>query len=90
MKMPPKMGSDIPYGPRNKQQDWEQLRGLLHDVCMAAMTSDDSDVLPMFDYVYGLWANKAEQELAEATGTPPQTDCDTVNSATRDVAGRFI
>ena len=69
VKMPPVLNKEIPFGPRNKQEEWGELHSMMHDIYLAAMTSDGKEVLPLYDYAYGLFADKAELELAAATGT---------------------
>ena len=69
VKLPQKMGMEVPYGPMTKPMDWKLLRDQVEEAYMVAMTGTDVQALLAYDNAYGKFADLAERELARRTNT---------------------
>ena len=69
LKRPPKIGLQVPHGPRRKPPDWAPVRDQAHAAYIKAMTGTAGEALVAFDHLYKAFADLAEWEIAEVTET---------------------
>ncbi len=68
LRMPPRLGTERVYGPLPPPLDWALPRAAA-ELALAAARVDAADVGDRLEKAYAMWANKAEEELEQYTGS---------------------
>ncbi len=72
IRSPPKLGLDRVYGPVPPPRDWRKTKRLTDAAHTAAVNgSSEVEVQRCIDSAYEAWAQVAEEEIADATGSTP-------------------
>ncbi len=71
LRRPPRLGCERVYGPLPPPPEWAQAR-MAAEEAFAATRGGGSDIQPLLDKAYQLWADRAEEEVADYVGEVPK------------------